>query len=206
MLIVETGVLDATADRNDNDHIACRTLLETDDGPLVTTTMIIAEAAYMIDRQVGTAGELALYDSIIDGTLSIETLTPTDWQRVRELVGRYQDLPLGGSDASLIAIAERFGAIRIATLDQRHFRVVRPTHCHAFSTHALSITNNPPTARFGVRQLTGKGYSSERSRRNCSTSSTKLSVSPSASWRCSNWRTMSRVSSSSATIWLTWRS
>jgi uncharacterized protein len=132
VLIVDTGVLVATADRNDNDHQACRTLLETDDGPLVTTAMIIAEAAYMIDRQVGPAGELALYDSIIDGTLRIETLTSTDWQRVRELVHRYQDLPLGGSDASLMAIAERLGATRIATLDHRHFRVVRPTHCQAF--------------------------------------------------------------------------
>ena len=132
MLIVDTGVLVATADRSDNDHQACRTLLETDDGPLITTAKIIAEVAYMIDRQVGPAGELALYDSIIDGTLRIETLTSTDWQRVRELVDRYQDLPLGGSDASLIAIAERLGASRIATLDHRHFRVVRPTHCQAF--------------------------------------------------------------------------
>jgi uncharacterized protein len=88
--IVDTGVLVATADQNDNDHQSCRTLLETDDGPLVTTTMIIAEAAYMIDRQVGLAGELALYDSIIDGTLTIGSLTPADWQRVRELVDRYQ--------------------------------------------------------------------------------------------------------------------
>ena len=60
MLVVDAGVLVATADRNDNDHKACRALLETDDGPLVTTTMIIAEAVYMIDRQVGPAGELAL--------------------------------------------------------------------------------------------------------------------------------------------------
>jgi uncharacterized protein len=118
--------------RTETTTTTSRALLETDDGPLVTTTMIIAEAAYMIDRQVGPAGELALYDAIIDGTLTIETLTPTDWQRVRELVDRYQDLPLGGSDASLIAIAERLGATRIATLDHRHFRVVRPTHCHAF--------------------------------------------------------------------------
>jgi uncharacterized protein len=132
VLIVDTGVLVATADRNDNDHQTCRKLLETDDGPLVTTTMIIAEAAYMINRQIGPAGELALYDSSIDGTLTVETLTLTDWQRVRELVDRYQDLPLGGSDASLIAIAERRGGTRIATLDHRHFRVVRPTHCHAF--------------------------------------------------------------------------
>lgn len=56
----------------------------------------------------------------------------TDWERVRELVDRYQDLRLGGTDASLVAIAERLGATRIATLDHRHFRVIRPQHCDAF--------------------------------------------------------------------------
>ena len=42
------------------------------------------------------------------------------------------DLPLGGTDASLIAVAERLGATRIATLDRAHFSIVRPAHCDAF--------------------------------------------------------------------------
>jgi uncharacterized protein len=29
-------------------------------------------------------------------------------------------------------LAERFGEPRLATLDQRHFRAVRPTHVEAF--------------------------------------------------------------------------
>ena len=124
MLIVDTGVLVATADTNDIDHLACRHLLETDPGPLVATAMIIAEAAYMIARQIGAEGELGLYTSIIDNALTIEPLTPVDWERIRTLVDRYSDLPLGGSDASLIAIAERLDNTRIATLDHRHFRVV----------------------------------------------------------------------------------
>lgn len=132
MLIVDTGVLVATADRNDIDHHACRELLETDTGPLITTAMIIAEAAYVIDRHIGPDGEIGLYTSIIDRTLTIEPLTPADWERVRAFVDRYRDLPLGGSDASIITIAERLGATRIATLDHRHFRVVKPDHCPAF--------------------------------------------------------------------------
>lgn len=132
MLIVDTGVLVATADLNDIDHHACRQLLETDRGPLVTTTMIIAEAAYMIDRQIGPDGELGLYSAIIDNTLIVEQLTPADWERISALVDRYRDLPLGGSDASLIAIAERLNTTRVATLDHRHFRVVKPAHCPAF--------------------------------------------------------------------------
>jgi uncharacterized protein len=132
VLIIDTGVLVATADRNDNDHVACRNLLEMAEGPLITTSMIVAEAAYMIERQIGSDGELALYASIIDGTLVVEPLVSADWSRIAELVNRHRDLPLGGSDASLIAIAERLGATRIATLDHRHFRVVRPDHVIAF--------------------------------------------------------------------------
>jgi hypothetical protein len=39
---------------------------------------------------------------------------------------RYADIGLGLADASLVVLAERLDAIEIATLDQRHFRVVRP--------------------------------------------------------------------------------
>jgi predicted nucleic acid-binding protein len=69
VLIVDTGPLVATADRADKDHEACRQLLESDEGPLVTTAMVIAEAAYLIDRQLGAKAEASLYASIIDGQL-----------------------------------------------------------------------------------------------------------------------------------------
>ena len=37
-------------------------------------------------------------------------------------------LPLGSTAASVIALAERLSITEIATLDHRHFRVVRPRH------------------------------------------------------------------------------
>lgn len=132
MLIVDTGPLLATADRNDPAHTACRTLLESDPGPLITTAMVIAEAAYLVCRQLGPSAETSLYASIADGELVVEDLTGNDWVRVRDLVARYASLPLGGTDASLIAVAERLGARRIATLDRRHFTVVRPLHIETF--------------------------------------------------------------------------
>jgi len=50
-----------------------------------------------------------------------------------ELVARYHDLPLGTVDASVIAAAERLGVTEVATLDRRHFTVVRPHHVEAFN-------------------------------------------------------------------------
>ena len=132
MLVVDTGPLVATADRADKDHAACRALLEGDEGPLVTTALVIAEAAYLIDRQLGAQAEAALYASITSGQLEVASLDREDWQRIADLVTTYADLRLGGTDASVITLAERLGTTRIATLNHRHFRVVRPRHAEAF--------------------------------------------------------------------------
>lgn len=132
MLVVDTGPLVATADRGDKDHAACRALLENEEGPLVTTALVIAEAAYLIDRQLGAQAEASLYVSIIDGQLEVASLDHDDWARIQELVITYADLRLGGTDASVITLAERRGVTRIATLNHRHFTVVRPRHADAF--------------------------------------------------------------------------
>jgi predicted nucleic acid-binding protein len=59
-------------------------------------------------------------------------LTAADLERMAELVETYSDFPLGLVDASVIAVAERLNADAIATLDHRHFSVVRPRHLPAF--------------------------------------------------------------------------
>jgi predicted nucleic acid-binding protein len=56
-----------------------------------------------------------------------------DVDRMVELVEKYADFPLGAVDASVIAIAERLGADAIATLDRRHFMVVRPNSSVSFA-------------------------------------------------------------------------
>jgi uncharacterized protein len=94
--------------------------------------MVIAEAAYLIDRQLSAQAEASLYTSIIDGQLEIANLDNSDWTRIRELVTTYADLRLAGTDASVITLAERRGTTRIATLNHRHFTVVRPHHADAF--------------------------------------------------------------------------
>jgi uncharacterized protein len=91
---------------------------------------VVAETGYLIDRQLGPAAEAMFYRSIADRDLRVEALEQADWLRIAELVDEYADLPLGGTDASLIALIaliERHIADRIATLDHRHFSVVRPS-------------------------------------------------------------------------------
>jgi hypothetical protein len=77
-----------------------------------------------------------------------------------ELVGTYLDLPLGIVDAAVIAIAERLGLTEVATVDHRHFSVVRPRHSrHSHCCQALEPPDCCPTlagsqgASRGVRGL-----------------------------------------------------
>ncbi len=46
-------------------------------------------------------------------------------QRIAELVEEYEDFPLGGTDASVAALAERFETELIITLDRKHFSVLQ---------------------------------------------------------------------------------
>lgn len=132
MLIVDTGPLLAAADTADPYHRVCVDLLTGATGPLRTTPLVVAEAAYLIGRRIGPKAEARFFRSIADGDLVLETLTDADIVRMADLVDQYADLPLGGADASVVAVAERLDQATVATLDRRHFSVVRPRHVAGF--------------------------------------------------------------------------
>lgn len=93
---------------------------------------IITEVAYLTCLRSGPKVEASFLDSLARGELPVEPTTAADFARMAELVRSYADFPLGTADAAVIATAEQLGVRRIATLDHRHFRAVRPAHCAAF--------------------------------------------------------------------------
>lgn len=131
MILVDTGVLFATADGDDPDHASCDQLLTDRSGELVVPVPVVVECAWLIESRLGPAAETAFLRSVTTGELDVEDLTATDWARVVELVDTYGELPLGTVDASVVAVAERLGIPEVATLDRRDFTVVRPRHVEA---------------------------------------------------------------------------
>lgn len=127
----------AYVDVRDPAHAACLDLLRRHPGLLVVPTLAIAEAAHLIERRTGTAAEVRFLGDLAAGDFAVEPVHPADWERIAELVARYRDLGLGTVDASVVAAAERLGITRIATLDRRHFSVVRPRHAAAFELPRL---------------------------------------------------------------------
>ncbi len=88
-------------------------------------TLVITEVTYLLSTRLGLEAEVRFLGDLAAGNLIAEPVAASDWLRIAELVAQYSDLPLGTVDASVIAAAERLGAIDIATLDRRHFTVVR---------------------------------------------------------------------------------
>lgn len=71
--------------------------------------------------------------SLADETLWPVELTREDYARAAELVLACQSLPLGTTDATVIAVCERLGLTEVASLGRRHFTVVRPRHVKALT-------------------------------------------------------------------------
>lgn len=125
-MIVDAGPLYAYVDRDDRHHQACLELLETHPGPLLVPILVITEVTYLLGTRLGVDAEVRFLGDLASGNLIPQPVAPADWLRIAELVARYQDLPLGTTDASVIATAERLSINEVATLDRRHFTVVQP--------------------------------------------------------------------------------
>lgn len=128
--IVDSGPLYAVADSDDQDHAGSLAVLERSDLQLVIPALVVAEVTYLIGRRLGAAAESRFLAGL--STFDIEAPAPEDWPRIAELVGVYREFPLGGTDASVVALAERLETELVITLDRRHFAAIRPRHCPAF--------------------------------------------------------------------------
>jgi hypothetical protein len=94
---------------------------------------VITEVVYVLSTRLGADAEIRFLGDFATGNLIAEPVAAADWLRIAELVGAYRDLPLGAVDASVIAATERLDVHEVATLDRRHFTVVRPVHVAAFA-------------------------------------------------------------------------
>lgn len=127
-LILDTGPLYASLDRSDQDHGACRALIEAADEPLVIPAPVLVEVDYWIGQRLTPGALVALLADIEAGAYLVADLTTTDYARVRELCDRYADADIGFVDAAVLALVERYGETKLATLDRRHFGFLRPRH------------------------------------------------------------------------------
>lgn len=131
MILADTGVLFGGTDSDDPRHDDCAAVLDAHAGELTVVVPVIVECAWLIESRLGPA-EAGFLRAVNAAEISRVEMVDSDWARVVELVDTYADMGLGLVDASVVAVAERLNVTTIATLDRRHFAVVRSAHCDAF--------------------------------------------------------------------------
>lgn len=125
MIVIDTSVVLAFMDRDDDDHEATRDWLTNQTEELATTPLIVAELDHMVSIRGGPTAVRALREDLDSGAYLIEWW-PTAIHEAVAVAERYESMELGLADASLVILAARLQTTDIATLDERHFRTLKP--------------------------------------------------------------------------------
>ena len=131
--LVDTGILYALADKGDAWHRRAASSVVGFKGRLIVPASVIPEACYLLNNCLGPFAETAFLVALNDREISVEQVTIPDMVRTVEILKRYADANIGFVDASLVAVAERLGIDIILTTDRRHFSLIKPSHCSAFT-------------------------------------------------------------------------
>lgn len=130
-LILDTGPLYASLDRTDADYGRSRQLIESCDEPLIVPAPVLVEVEWLVHSRLHAGIFSALLGDVEAGAYLVENLQMSDYSRIRQLCDRYADSDIGFVDAAVLAVVERLGEPKLATLDHRHFGMLRPRHVDA---------------------------------------------------------------------------
>jgi predicted nucleic acid-binding protein len=125
VIVLDTSVVLAFMDRDDANHRPVREWMETIEEELSTTPLIVAEFDYLVARQGGPRAARVLRENFERGAYLLEWW-PTAIHETIAVAKHHESMELGLADASLVVLAAHLQTIEIATLDERHFRALKP--------------------------------------------------------------------------------
>lgn len=129
--LLDTGFVLALLAENDSRHTVCMQVMENEPNPLLPTPLL-TELAYMVIRDAGYGPFIKFLRFALAGTPRLVYPVAADFARAADLMEQYADSRLDFVDCSITAMAERLNISRILTIDQRDFRMIRPSHIPAF--------------------------------------------------------------------------
>ncbi|HMQ38037.1 MAG TPA: PIN domain-containing protein [Micropruina sp.] len=124
-MIVDTSALLAYFDANEPAHRAVASVIDQAAEPLVISPYVVAELDYLLLTRHGTRVEQAVLDELSGGAWDLADFGPARLRAATAIVRAYRDVPIGVTDASLIVLAGEYRTDRVATLDRRHFSILR---------------------------------------------------------------------------------
>jgi len=121
-LLCDTGALLDYLSAGAPDHAAFRGAIDSARARYIPG-LVLAEVDYFLRNE--RKAMAALMRDLARGAFTYAAPTLGSLARAMEIDRQYADLGLGLVDASIVALAEEVGIVRLATRDVRHFSAVR---------------------------------------------------------------------------------
>ena len=122
-VVLDTSIVVALVVADEPDHQEVRQWIFEIDDDLITTPLALAEIDHVVERRASWAVLTRVWQDFDRGAYQVRWWADALQETLR-IVRAEQRMNVGIVDASLVALAERLGTDRIATLDHRHFRTL----------------------------------------------------------------------------------
>jgi uncharacterized protein len=122
--LADTSGIIALLDRSDRHHQAAIKIFQN--YRLIVPSTTLPEIDYLASKYLGEPSARAFLQDLADGHYDYQTVELIDIQAALKIMERYQGVPLGIVDSSIVALSERYQIPRIMTLDRRHFSLIQP--------------------------------------------------------------------------------
>jgi predicted nucleic acid-binding protein len=127
-IIVDTSAILALFDEAYPEHALIAELATGDSASLVVSPLVVAEADYMLFSRLGAAAARRFASDIASEAYELAEWNAADHATAVGVMDRFSDPRdyIGVTDAANVVLADHYRTTDLLTLDQRHFRKLRP--------------------------------------------------------------------------------
>ncbi len=122
-LLLDTGALVSLLDRSQKQHSDFVRFFDSWTGPVVASEAVLTEATHLLGRI--PSGRKTCIDFFLAGGAVLVPSTLASLRRSRELIEKYEDLPMDFADSTLVVLAEELATNRVFTTDRQDFSMYR---------------------------------------------------------------------------------
>jgi predicted nucleic acid-binding protein len=126
LILLDTSGILAALFQDQNRHAECAKALLGATPPLIISPFVLAETDFLIQKFGGVDAEILFLAEIGRRAYELAPFDANDVEAARRIVMKYRTLGIGLADASIAVLSARYQTVDVLTLDERHFRAIRP--------------------------------------------------------------------------------
>ncbi len=129
--ILDTGPWVALIDRSESKHAECVQWLKNFSGRLYSTEAVLTEVLYLLNFSI--IAQCAALDFVLESVVEIVPASIESLKKTKNLMKKYDDLPMDFADATIVCLASDTGMQNIVTFDNKDFAIYKLSKKKSFT-------------------------------------------------------------------------